>query len=191
VAKFPKETGRAVSTAKVTYHRRRTVYDNRWEAEFSAGGARAPYVVDVEAEQHILAQVLRDMGYNTGDFRRVEAPRTPAKSVDEHVAEQRARPDQPVQKQAAEQQDRQQSQRQANVVSRRERAGSYFVTAGERQYRVQQLRTDTPGYGVEHNWRVLAQEGTEQPTFDPFATKGEALKQLRLHIQQMDTEGGG
>lgn len=107
VAKFPKETGRAASTAKVTYHRRRTVYDNRWEAEFSAGGPRAPYVVDVEAEQHILAQVLRDMGYNVGDIRRVAPPsRSSARSVDERVAEQRARPDQPVQKQASEQQDR-------------------------------------------------------------------------------------
>jgi len=75
VAKFPKESGNAVSTAKVTYHRRKTKYDNRWEAEFSAGGRRAPYVAIVEAEEHILAQVLRDMGFNTGDSRTVAPPR--------------------------------------------------------------------------------------------------------------------
>jgi hypothetical protein len=74
VAKFPKESGNAVSTAKVTYHRRKTKYDNRWEAEFSAGGRRAPYVAIVEAEEHILAQVLRDMGFNTGDSRTVAPP---------------------------------------------------------------------------------------------------------------------
>lgn len=62
VAKFPKETGNAASTAAVTYHRSH-MRDRRWEAEFSAGGPKAPYVPEIEAEQGILASVLAEMGY--------------------------------------------------------------------------------------------------------------------------------
>jgi hypothetical protein len=69
-----RQSGNLGSTAKVTYHRRRTKYDNRWEAEFSVGGAKAPYVLEVEARDHILAETLRSMGFNVGDVVRVAPP---------------------------------------------------------------------------------------------------------------------
>lgn len=69
-----RQTGNLASTAKVTYHRHRTVHDNRWEAEFSVGGPRAPYAPELEAEYHLLAQALRDMGYASGDMRVVAPP---------------------------------------------------------------------------------------------------------------------
>jgi len=69
-----RQTGNLGSTARVTYHRERTRYDNRHVADFTVGGPQAPYVVDVEAEHHLLAQTLRDMGYPVGDIVRVAPP---------------------------------------------------------------------------------------------------------------------
>ena len=67
LAKVPRETGNLASTARVSAHRSRVHRDRRWEAEFSVGGPRAPYVVAVEEGQHILARVLAEMGFFTGD----------------------------------------------------------------------------------------------------------------------------
>jgi hypothetical protein len=69
-----RESGNLGSTAKVTYHRERTRYDNRWVADFTVGGPKAPYVIQVEEEHHLLAQALRDMGYNIGDIVHVAPP---------------------------------------------------------------------------------------------------------------------
>lgn len=97
LAKVPKETGNLASTARVTSHRSTVMRDKRWESEFSFGGPRAPYAPEVEARDHALAQVLREMGYFVGDIRMVAKPRdvrppTPAKSAEEHRAEQKASP---------------------------------------------------------------------------------------------------
>lgn len=69
-----RQTGNLGSTAKVTYHRNTHAHDRRWEAEFSVGGPKAPYAVQLEEEHHLLAQALRDLGYPVGDIRRVAPP---------------------------------------------------------------------------------------------------------------------
>lgn len=67
-------TGNLGSTAKVKSRKYPGRYGWRWEADFEVGGPKAPYVVEVEAEHHLLAQVLRDLGYFTGDMRVVGPP---------------------------------------------------------------------------------------------------------------------
>lgn len=133
VAKVPKETGNLASTAKTSAHRSKIFRDRRWEAEFSVGGARAPYAVAVEEEHHVLGEVLREMGFgNTmfgSDIRHVAAPKKtvapkPSKSDDEDRSERRAAPEQPVQKREAEKQDRQQSAKTAPYTSIRRLSAS-------------------------------------------------------------------
>lgn len=66
------DTGNLARSAKVTAHRSAGHQDRRYEAEFSVGGGRVDYADDIEREYHLLANVLREMGYNTGD--RVDGP---------------------------------------------------------------------------------------------------------------------
>jgi len=68
LAKVPRDSGNLASTAHVSAHRSKDNPDRRWEAEFEVGGPRAPYVLEIEADQHILNNVLREMGYRTGDM---------------------------------------------------------------------------------------------------------------------------
>lgn len=65
--KLPSDTGNLRSTARVTAHRSSVHKDRRWEAEYSIGGPRAPYILPLEDEHHYLAETLREMGYGTGD----------------------------------------------------------------------------------------------------------------------------
>lgn len=66
--KLPSDTGNLRSTARVTAHRSVVHEDRRWEAEYSIGGPRAPYILPLEDEHHYLAATLREMGFNTGDI---------------------------------------------------------------------------------------------------------------------------
>lgn len=65
VANVPRDTGNLKSTAavkmrRVTGGRPKGV---RWEAEFVAGGPRAPYAPEVEAEYQVLEHVLASLGF--------------------------------------------------------------------------------------------------------------------------------
>lgn len=68
VAKLPRRTGNLDATAKVTTHRSSAHPDRRYEAEYSIGGPQAPYIVPLEDEHHYLDEVLREMGFYTGDI---------------------------------------------------------------------------------------------------------------------------
>jgi len=69
----------------------------------------------------------------------------------------------------------------AAIVSKRIRAGLYEVTTDTgRTFTVEQIRTDTPGYGVERRWWVNPSDDGPHPVFDPFATKGDALDAITL-----------
>lgn len=68
VEKIPSRTGNLRSTAHVTAHRSTEHPDRRWEAEYSIGGERAPYIVPLEDEHHYLDQVLTEMGFHVGDI---------------------------------------------------------------------------------------------------------------------------
>lgn len=60
--------------------------------------------------------------------------------------------------------------------SKRIRAGLYEITtATGRVFWVEQVRTETPGYGVEHNWWVNAADDGPEPLIDPQPTKRDAL----------------
>lgn len=78
LAKIPSRTGNLRSTAKVTARRSAGFRDRRYEAEYSIGGPRADYIVPLEDEHHWLDQVLRDMGFNTGDVVAGPTGRIPA-----------------------------------------------------------------------------------------------------------------
>lgn len=72
------------------------------------------------------------------------------------------------------------------TTTERRAPGNYVVSSGQHSFRVERLRTETPGYGVEHNWWVTpANTDTEQPTFDPFPTKREATQALERHIEAL------
>lgn len=65
VQKVPVRTGNLRSTAAV---RARRVMGGRpltprWMADFTAGGPKAPYAEESEAEDHTLAEVLQELGY--------------------------------------------------------------------------------------------------------------------------------
>ncbi len=68
VAKVPKDSGNLASTARVVAKRSPDHVDRRYSADFEVGGPRADYAAALEAREHILAQVLRDMGYAIGDL---------------------------------------------------------------------------------------------------------------------------
>lgn len=67
LAKLPSDTGKLKSTARITTPRVRHKYDSRFEAVYTIGGGRADYIVPLEAEHHYLDEVLREMGFYTGD----------------------------------------------------------------------------------------------------------------------------
>lgn len=67
LAKLPSDTGKLKSTARITTPRVRHPYDSRYEAVYTIGGGRADYIVPLEAEHHYLDEVLREMGFYTGD----------------------------------------------------------------------------------------------------------------------------
>lgn len=78
LAKLPSETGNLKSTARVATRRSAGYRDGRWEAEYSVGGPRADYIVPLEDEHHYLDQVLREMGFRTGDIVNGPTGRIPA-----------------------------------------------------------------------------------------------------------------
>jgi hypothetical protein len=56
------------------------------------------------------------------------------------------------------------------------RAGLYQVTSSNgRVYRIEQIRTETPGYGVENLWWVSEADNGTQPFIDPQPTKADAV----------------
>jgi hypothetical protein len=61
------------------------------------------------------------------------------------------------------------------IKSRKIRAGLYAVTAGPRTLHVEQIRTDTPGYGVENRWWISDADNLGRVHFDSASTKAEAL----------------
>lgn len=62
------------------------------------------------------------------------------------------------------------------MKSTRIRAGLYRVTTDTgRVFMVDQVRTDTPGYGVEYNWWITAADDGPEPWIDPQPTKRDAL----------------
>lgn len=67
----------------------------------------------------------------------------------------------------------------AAFSSTRVRPGLYMVTARERTFHVEQIRTDLAGYGVENKWWVTACDSGSDPYFDPFYTKADALQAIK------------
>lgn len=65
VAHVPRDTGALRSTAAVKMRRVNGGRPKgvRWEAEFFAGGPRAPYAPEVEAQYQVLEHVLKSLGY--------------------------------------------------------------------------------------------------------------------------------
>lgn len=65
VANVPRDTGNLRSTAAVRMHRVAggRPPGPRWEAEFIAGGPKAPYAPEVEAEYQVLQHVLKSLGF--------------------------------------------------------------------------------------------------------------------------------
>jgi hypothetical protein len=80
LAKLPTDTGNLRSTARVVTRRSTGYQDGRWEAEYSVGGPRADYIVPLEDEHHYLDQVLREMGFRTGDI--VAGPKGKVAAID-------------------------------------------------------------------------------------------------------------
>lgn len=61
------------------------------------------------------------------------------------------------------------------VTVTRIRAGLYRAAAADRVFHVEQIRTDTPGYGVETRWWISAADDGAEPYLDPTTTKADAL----------------
>jgi hypothetical protein len=64
------------------------------------------------------------------------------------------------------------------MTSTRIRAGLYRVDAGGRVFHVEQIRTDTEGYGVENRWWISTVDDEPDPLLDPAPTKGDALHDI-------------
>lgn len=110
IAKVPKDTGALSKTVRIKPFRAET-RDRRWYVDVTIGGIMGvDYADQIEAQYHVLGDVLRDMGYNVGDF--VSGPRgrgakeTPDKIMrafqnkarDERMSELRASSDPQVQR---------------------------------------------------------------------------------------------
>lgn len=68
VAKVPKDTGDLSRSVRIKPIRSNS-RDQRWNVDVTIGGVNGvDYADKVEARDHVLASVLRDMGYNVGDF---------------------------------------------------------------------------------------------------------------------------
>lgn len=107
ISKVPKESGKLAQTVRVRPHKVPDAFGRRWNVDVTIGGIMGvDYADDVEARYGVLASVLREMGYKTGDYVRgptgrgaKEAPSKPAgTSRDEKLAQLRANPDPEVQK---------------------------------------------------------------------------------------------
>lgn len=110
IAKVPKDTGRLAQTVRIkAFHSNSR--DRRWNVDLTIGGILGvDYADDIEAQYGTLASVLREMGYNTGDYvvgpRGKGAKQAPAKvaraferqAADERMAQLKANPDPEVQK---------------------------------------------------------------------------------------------
>lgn len=108
ISKVPKESGRLAQTVRVKAKKSYEHPDRRWYVDVNIGGIMGvDYADDIEREYGILASVLREMGYNTGDVvsgprgrGAKEAPPKPvrrtAKSADERQAESKARPEESI-----------------------------------------------------------------------------------------------
>jgi len=154
IAKLPVKTGNLVSTARVTAHRSKEHRDRRYEAEYSIGGPRADYIVPLEDEHHYLDQVLREMGFFTGDI--VDGPTGTIPASEKG-------PITPP----------------AEASTTKVRAGLYNVTGGERSFTVEQ-RHDIPGAP----WRASDPGNFFDPHMGDFRTKGEAEAALRDIIER-------
>lgn len=69
------------------------------------------------------------------------------------------------------------------VHTRRNRAGLYTVSVGNRTFTVEQIRTDTPGYGVENRWWISEADDLGSVCFDPEPTKAKAIAAIVTFIQ--------
>ena len=68
IAKVPKDTGALSKTVRIKPFRAET-RDRRWYVDVTIGGIMGvDYADKIEAQYHVLGGVLRDMGYNVGDF---------------------------------------------------------------------------------------------------------------------------
>lgn len=180
LAKLPSQTGNLRSTARVTAHRSREHRDRRYEAEYSIGGPRAPYIVPLEDEHHYLDQVLREMGFYTGDI--VSGPtgtipaeeKRPADATHVADAEREANVNSGEQTQKSEPPTKAPS----TITSEKVRAGLYKVSGGGRTFDVEQ-RLDIPG----QPWWATEPEAFHDPHRGSFRTKGAAMKSLRAEIE--------
>jgi hypothetical protein len=72
------------------------------------------------------------------------------------------------------------------IKTARIRAGLYQVTSSNgRVYRIEQIRTETPGYGVENLWWISAADNGAELYIDPQATKADALDALEAEARSL------
>ncbi len=70
------------------------------------------------------------------------------------------------------------------VTVTRLRAGLYRATAADRILHVEQIRTDTPGYGVENRWWISEADNGGMVCLDPTETKADAIASIRWATTQ-------
>jgi len=68
------------------------------------------------------------------------------------------------------------------VTVTRVRAGLYRAAAADRVFTIEQIRTETPGYGVETRWWISAADNGPEPYLDPTATKADAIHDITMLV---------
>lgn len=110
IAKVPKEKGKLAASVRIRPFKSKQSRDHRWNVDVTIGGIMGvDYADDIEREYGVLASVLREMGYKTGDIvtgprgkgaKDAPEPRPRERSRSERIADLKANPDPEVQKYA-------------------------------------------------------------------------------------------